>query len=345
MPSYRALLGLCVMVSMFLNAAPMVYSQGQTQPLIVRGKVTMQDGTPPPKPAGLQRICDDIQGSAPGPLTGKDGAYVWRMEVDPMRTRTCRLQADLAGYQSSSINISNLNAYLSTTTDLPTIVLYPSLPDPRTINTADADVPSKSKAAWKTAVKGIETQNLSQAEEGLKAVVEGSSKFGRGWHSLGVIYENLGELPKAQDAYQKAIEADPKSFPSYVTLAKLLLKAKDWQGAAKTADALIKMDSKQPFREVYLHQAVARFRLKDLDGAEASAKEALNPNQKQKIMRAEFVLGRIASARGDTDGARQHISKYIELEPGATDIDQIKTYLQMLGKPEGAGIDPDLEQP
>jgi tetratricopeptide (TPR) repeat protein len=267
------------------------------------------------------------------------------MDVDPMRTRTCRLQADLAGYTSSSINISNLNAYTSTTTDLQPIVLYPRLPDAQTINTVDADVPSKSKAAWKTAVKGIETQNLAEAEEGLKAVVDASPKFARGWHSLGVIYENSDKLPQAQEAYQKAIEADPKSFPSYVTLARLLLKAKDWQGAAKTADALIKIDSKQPFREIYLHQAVARFRLKDLDGAEASAKEAIRPDQKQRVMRAEFVLGRIAAARDDVEGARQHISKYIELEPGASDIAQIKAYLQILGKPEAAGVDPELEQP
>ena len=345
MVSSRVLFCLCFSVSAFLDVVQTAYSQGQAQPLIVRGKVTMQDGTPPPKPVGIQRICDDIQGSAPGPLTGKDGAYVWRMEVDPMRTRTCRLQADLAGYTSSSINISGLNAYLSTTTDLPAIVLYPSLPDPRTINTADTDVPSKSKASWKTAVKGIETQNLAQAQEGMKAVVEASPKFGRGWHSLGVIYENLGMLPDAQEAYQKAIEADPKSFPSYATLARLLLKARDWQGAAKIADALIKIDSKQPFREIYLHQAVARFRLKDLDGSEASAKEAINPNQKQKVIRAEFVLGRIAATRGDVEGARQHISKYIELEPGAADIEQIKAYLQLIGKPEAAGVDPDLEQP
>jgi tetratricopeptide (TPR) repeat protein len=341
--THRLLFGLCVITGTFPAVVQTAYSQAL--PLIVRGKVTMQDGSPPPKSVGIQRICDDIQGSAPGPLTDKNGAYVWRMEVDPMRVRTCRLQADLAGYMSSNINISNLNAYLSTTTDLPAIVLYPRLPDPRLINTADTDVPSKSKAGWKTAVKGIETGNLTEAEEGLKAAVDASPKFARGWHSLGVVYENRDKLPQAQEAYQKAIEADPKSFPSYVTLAGLLLKAKDWQGVAKMTDALIKVDSKQPFREIYLHQAVARFRLKDLDGAEASAKEAINPDQKQKVFRGEFVLGRIAAARGDVEGARQHITKYIELEPAASDLEQIKAYLQALGKPEAAGLDPELEQP
>src|SRR5215470_4275224 len=90
----------------------------QAIPLIVRGKVTMKDGSAPPKAVGVQPICSDMQGSAPGPLTGKSGDYVWRMDVDPMRTRRCWLQAELAGYVSTRIEISGLNGFTSTTVDL-----------------------------------------------------------------------------------------------------------------------------------------------------------------------------------------------------------------------------------
>src|SRR5215831_20955047 len=106
-------------------------SLSETYPLIVRGKVTMKDGAPPPKPVGIQRICTDIQGSAPGPLTGKNGDYLWRMDVDPMRTRRCWLQAELSGYVSTRIEISNLNGYTSTSVDLPPIILGPAIPDPK----------------------------------------------------------------------------------------------------------------------------------------------------------------------------------------------------------------------
>ena len=260
-----------------------------------------------------------------------------------MRTRTCRLEATLAGYASSGINISNLNGYLSTTADLPPIVLSLKL-DPRVLNTGDSDVPSKSKAAWKAAVKVLDT-DLAGASKQFQAAAEASPKFARGWHSLGIVYENLGMQDQARDAYQNAIAADPKSFASYVTLAGLQVKAKNWQGASKTAERLMKLDSKQPYREIYLYHAIARFRLKDLDGAETSAKEAVRTDQKQRFMRGEWVLGRIAQARGDLDGARQHISKYIQLEPDAADIEQIKAFLQVMGKPEGAGLDPALELP
>jgi len=313
---------------------------GQTYPLIVRGKVTMQDGTPPPKPAGIQRVCSDIQGSAPGPVTDKKGEYLWRMDVDPMRTRVCYLEARLAGYVSNRIDISNLSGVLSTTTDLQPLVLRPEIPDPRTINSSNNDIPAKSLNAWKAAMKAVDVDDLKEAEKQLQIVTEASPKFARGWHTLGIIQQALQKFPEARDSFQHAIDADPKSFGSYVMIARISIKMKDWQGAAKASDALIKADPKMTYPEVYLHQAAARLKLKDLDGAEASAKEAI---QKYQIPRAEFVLGRIAEAKGDYAAARDHISKYIALDPMARDIGLIKAYLDVVGKPEAAGIDPDLE--
>jgi hypothetical protein len=315
---------------------------GQALPLIVRGKVTMKDGAPPPASVGIQRICSDIQGSAPGPLTSKNGDYVWRMDVDPMRTRRCWLQAELAGFVSSRVEISNLNGYTSATMDLPPIILGPAIPDARTINASESDVPAKSKTAWKAAMKAVDGDNLPEAEKQLQSVVEASPKFARGWHTLGIICQAEQKLPKARDAYQHAVDADPKSYASYVTLARVLIKTKDWQNAAKVSDALIKLDPKQTYPEIYLHQSVALLKLKDLSGAEAAAKEAMRTS---KLPRAEFVLGRIAEAKGDLAGAREHITSYIAMDPMAPDIELIKSLLQVVGKPEAAGIDPDLELP
>jgi Tfp pilus assembly protein PilF len=313
----------------------------EVYPLILRGKVTMQDGSPPPKSVGIQRLCSDGMGSAPGPITNAKGEFTWRMEVDPMRTRVCRLEATLAGYTSTSIDISSLNGYTSTTFDLAPIVLHAKLTDPLTISNTEADVPGKAKNAWKAAMKGVDSGDLAEAEKQLQAVVQAAPKFGRGWHTLGIVYQTLGKLPEAQQAYTSALDADPKFVQSYAASARLAIKSKDWAGAAKTADAGVKADVKKTFPELWLHQAVARYGAKDLDGAEAAAKEALQ----QKVMRAEFVLGRIAAAKGDAAGAREHVSKYLELEPGAADAEIIRAYLQVVGKPEGAGVDPDLELP
>ncbi len=65
-----------------------VPSVAEVYPLILRGKVLTKDGSPLPKQISIQRLCSDDNGSAPGPLVDKKGDYLWRMDVDPMRTQS-----------------------------------------------------------------------------------------------------------------------------------------------------------------------------------------------------------------------------------------------------------------
>jgi tetratricopeptide (TPR) repeat protein len=131
---------------------------------------------------------------------------------------------------------------------------------------------------------------------------------------------------------------------SYVTLSRMDVLVKDWQGAETAAQGAIKLDGKKTYAEVYLHQAVARYELKDYAGAEASAKEALG-QPVNETSRAEFVLGRILDAKGDHDGARQHIAKFLKENPNTPDADLIKAYMDAIGKPEAGAVNPDLELP
>ena len=328
----RIFLGLYLCLLCLSNPAA-----GDSYQVILRGSVKMQDGSPPPKSVGIQRICSDSAGSAPGPITDRKGGFIWRLEVDPLKTRVCHLEASLPGYVSSGIDISALNG-TSTEVTLAPIVLSPRVLDPYTIVTPDNGPPSKAASAWKGAIKAIEAGNMADAATQMQAAVKAAPQFAQGWHALGVVYEQEQMKAEARDAYEKAIAADPKFLPPYVTLVRICIGSKDWQSAAKTADAMIKADSKKVFPVMYLHQAVARFQLKDLANAEMSAQEAV----RLKMIRAEFVLGRILEAKGDLNGAREHISKYIELDKNAGDIEMIKAYLENLGKGTG-GAEPALE--
>jgi len=340
------MLKICLLQSIclasFLAVQP---ATADVYPVIIKGKVTMPDGSPPPKPVGIQRICSDLTGSAPGPITNSKGEYLWRMDVDPMRTRVCRLEATLPGYVSTAVDISGLNGYNSTAIELQTIILRDRIPDPSTINFSEADVPGKARSSWKEATKAVSAANIPEAEKHLKEVTEAAPKFGRGWHTLGIVEEAGGKQDEARAAYEHAVEADPKLLISYVALARVYIRVKDWQDAAKDCDAALKLDVKRQYPEVYLHQAVAFFQLNDLSGAEVSAKQALESMPSKQGSRAEFVLGRIYDAKGDYDTARKHVQKFLDLDPMASDAGLIQAYLQLLGKPEGKGVAPDLELP
>ena len=83
---------------------------------------------------------------------------------------------------------------------------------------------------------------------------------------------------------------------------------------------------------------MARYAAKDLDGAATSAQEAI----RLKIPRAEYVYGRILEAKGDAAGAREHISKYLEIDKNAADAQAIRTHLENLGKSAPEASDPEL---
>src|ERR1700694_2065432 len=106
MAAMRAFLGGCLAASFLVSVQP---AAAEVYPLIIRGKVTMPDGSPPPFTAGIERVCSDAAGSAPGPVTAKKGEYLWRMDVDPLRSRSCFIRATHPGYTSTTIDTSALN--------------------------------------------------------------------------------------------------------------------------------------------------------------------------------------------------------------------------------------------
>jgi len=336
MAALRITLAAGFIASQLLSIQP---AAAENYPLIIKGKVTMPDGSPPPFTVGIERICSDSVGSAPGPITDKKGEYLWRMDVDPLRSRACYIHATHPGYTSTSVDISALNGYTNTSTTLETLILSGRSADPYSIVSNDSSVPSRANSSWKEAMKALDTSNFSEAATQMQAAVAAAPKFAVGWHALGVVQERQQKLAEARVAYEHAIEADPKMFAAYITLARLCLKTKDWQGAAKASDMLIKADSKKTVPEIYLHQAVARYGLKDLDGAAVSAQEAIQ----RKIPRAEYVLGRILEAKGDAAGAREHMSKYLDMDKNAPDAELIRMHLQNVGKPDAAHDEPELE--
>jgi Tfp pilus assembly protein PilF len=313
---------------------------GDTYTLILRGKVVMADGSPPPKSVGIERVCSDVQGSAPGPVTNKNGEYLWRMEVDPMLTRTCSIRATMNGYVSTQIDISAFNSY--TNPNLPALVLSARGADPNSINVLESEIPGKVQKDWKVAMKALDAGNLGEASRQIQVAVQAVPKFAQGWNSLGILAEKQNHPQEARDDYQHAAEADPKLLPAYLNLARVCIKLQDWETASKASDALLKAD-KRIFPEIYLHQAVARFELKDLAGAEASANEAIRMDSNHRMPRTEYVLARILQAKGDSAGAKDHISKYLELDPNAADVEAIKAYAQNLGKPDAQAAVPALE--
>src|SRR5262249_20273227 len=155
--------------------------------------------SPPPFTVGIERICSDDRGSAPGPITNKKGEYVWRLDVDPLNTRACFIRATHEGYASTRADISALNG-VDKNVEIKPLVIMPSVTDPYIIAVSDNDVPPAAKAGWKAAMKAVDAKNLPEAGQQIEAAVQAAPKFSRGWHALGVVYDKQRMMPKAKEA-------------------------------------------------------------------------------------------------------------------------------------------------
>ncbi len=343
---------LCLAVTMTVGALALVKpAASDTYTLIMQGNVVMVDGSPPPKTAGIERVCSDVQGSAPGPITDKKGHYLWRQDFDPMLTRVCYLQATLAGFTSTRIDISNVSLSTfgggSNEKTMPDLVLSPrdSGDAQNVVLISASDAPGKAQSLYKAALKALDANNIAEGIQQLELAVMAVPKFADGWNILGALYERQMMFMEARDALQHALAANPKLVSPYLRIARISNKLGDWDAATKAEDSLLKVD-KRFFPEIYLQQAVTRTELKDYAGAEESAKTALRLDPKhQHVNRAEYVLGRIALEKGDLAAAKQHIVSYISMDPTAPDIEKIQVELDNLGSRDTEVLKISLERP
>ncbi|MEN6601828.1 MAG: VWA domain-containing protein [Bryobacteraceae bacterium] len=319
------------------------------------GQVLMEDGSPPPKPAMIERDCGGISVIREA-STNRDGRYHFRlMEVGGLGASPlsalpasllladtrCVLRATLSGYESSIIDLSGWRP--TNDPHLPTLVLRRPRPEATFPTEAGSDVPRPARKAWVKAMKAVEAGNWPSAEQILQPVVAAHPKFARGWHLLGAMHQNQQKAGDAMDAFRKAIEADPKELGPQVMLTRLAVQIKDWETALIASEALVRADSRHRYPEAYLHNAVARYHRSDLDGAEKSAREALRLDRKRLLPRAEFVLGTVLAAKRDYQGAASHLGQYLQLEPKAADAEAVRTRIANLGKPETAAVAAQLE--
>jgi cytochrome c-type biogenesis protein CcmH/NrfG len=319
--------------------------------VIMQGNVVMVDGSPPPKTAGIERVCSDVQGSAPGPITNKKGHYLWRQDLDPMLTRVCYLQATLAGFVSTHIDISNMSISTfggnSNEKTMPDLVLSPrdSGDAGNVVLISESDAPGKARSLYKAALKALDANNTDEGIKQLELAVQAVPKFADGWNILGALYERQKMFMEARDALEHALAANPKLVSPYLRIARISNKLGDWDAATKAEDSLLKID-KRFYPEIYLQQAITRTEQKDYTGAEESAKTALSLDPKhQHVSRAEYVLGRIALEKGDLAAAKQDIVSYISMDPTAPDIEKIQVEVENLGSKDAEVLKISLERP
>ena len=310
--------------------------------VVFRGKVVMEDGSPPGRPVSIQRTCQGLDHAyVEGTVSQKTGDYFVRLDVNDFGNvfsggmagnglLQCVLEAIAPGYVSTKLDLTNW--HITMNPRLPNIVLSRAAPGIVVDPESGGGVPRSAAKPWALAIKHIDTHDWAAAEAPLRAVVEAAPKFAPAWLALGSVCEHQHKAAEARRAFERAIALNPKTLAPYLELATADSELKDWEAASKVSEALIKADAKHTFLEAYLVNAVARYQLRDFDGALARLNDMALLDKHQDFPRAEYIQGLVYEARGEFDTSAAHMRIYLEQHPHAKDYNEVSQRLANLGK-------------
>ena len=257
-------------------------------------------------------------------------------QAQTLGTIGCILRARSTGYVSSLIDLSDYR--LTRNPQLPDILLARAAASEGLEMDASAAVPKAAQKEWTSGFDALRSRNWEEAESHLRAAVQAVPRFALGWSALALASHNLHKSAEARDALQHAIELDPKSLSLRFRLMRTEMDLKDWKAAAQTAAVLTQADAGRRYQDAYLDEAVILYHLNQLDQALESASEEVRRDTRHELPRAEYILGLIYEARHEYSPAAEHMRKYLEIAPRASDAEAVRTRINNLGKPTATDV-------
>jgi len=323
------------------------------------GRVTLEDGSPPPGPVLIQRVCNGLtrteattdsrgrfsfkvdagdspskagdasQAAAPPPDVAKPmGISSQYSHPITSALRDCEVHAVLAGFRAENVSIA-----LKSTLDnprLPPMVLHPiARAVALTVSATTLAAPPGARKAYEKGLVAMGSQKWEPAAREFGTAVKLYPAFAIAWYELGAAEQKRDNLPAARDAWKAAILADPKYEKPYESLTFAADARGEWAEAEKYSRAWIELDA-EDFPVAYLFSAIANARLNRPAEAERAAREGLRLDKEGKVARLRYVLGLLLMQKGESGEAAKCFRSYLAMAPNAHDAPLVRQEVERL---------------
>lgn len=338
-------------------------------PVFLSGKVMLEDGTPPPEPATIERLCNggtprpegytdskgrfsiqlgnnmgmmpDASVSSAGDIsdiTGRSSGSSGMMNPGNQRGISerdlmgCEIRASLPGFRSQVVQLSG-RRFLDNP-DVGTIILKRLGHVEGTVTSITTlEAPKDAKKAYEKAINLLRTKKdkMPEAQKELERAVELYPRYAVAWFELGAIQERSKNDAEARKSYEMALKADAKFVKPYLQIAGIAAREQNWREVVDATDRVLKLD---PFSYpgAYFYSAVGNLNLQNFDAAEKSAREGVKQDELHRIPKLEHVLGVVLAQKNDYTGAAEHMKTYLKLMPSAQDADFVRKQLTEVEK-------------
>lgn len=336
------------------------------RPIFLSGKVMLDDGTPPPDPVVIERVCngnprpeaytdskgrfsfqlgqnqgmmpdasvssasDPGFGGRPGFDSQMGGMGVGRRGINERDLMGCELRASLAGFRSDVVNLSGHRVFDNP--DVGTIILHRlGNVEGTTISMTSLQAPKDARKAYDKAKDALRKKKTADAEKELTKAVQIYPKYAVAWFELGRLQQAQNQFAEARKSYEQSLASDSKFVSPYLQLALLAAGDGKWQEVADTSARVIQMNPFD-FPAAFFYNSVANYNLKNLDAAEKSAREVEKLDTRHQFPKAAHLLGVILAQKQDYSGAAEQLRNYLQFAPNAQDAAAVKSQLTELEK-------------
>lgn len=321
------------------------------RPIFLSGKVVLDDGTAPPEPVNIERMCNGrvrLEG-----YTDTKGRFSFQLGQNSgvLQDASMSSSDDSFGGSSSSIggtrgstggfpgmgnsrgvserdlmgceiraslpgfrsDIVNLSGRrMFDNPDVGTIVLRRiANVEGTTISMVAMQAPKNAKKSMDKARDLIKKNKLAEAQKELEKAIQLYPKYSTALFELGRLMEAQNKPEEAFKAYEQALAADPKYINPYRQIAMMYFKDQKWQEVADTTSRIVKLDPVS-YPDAYFYDSVANYYLKKYDAAETSAREVLKLDPNHRMPMVSNVLGAILIEKQDYTGAAEQLKEYVK---------------------------------
>jgi len=329
------------------------------------GNVMLDDGTPPPGPVTIERVCGGtpraqaytdqkgrfsfqvgqtagvMQDASEGgsgtsqPSAGIGGTQQAQSPNAPnTELANCDLRAVLSGFRSDTVGLGSRR--LMDDPNVGTIVLHRLAGVEGTaISITSLQAPKEARRAYDKGLQDERKNKLPEAAADFQKAVGIYPNYATAWYELGRIQQQNEQIEQARQSFAHAVAADAKFISPYLQLAELEAKAEKWTELADTTGKLLKLDAID-YPMAYFYNATANLSLGQIDAAEKSARAGEKLDTPHRYPRLERVLAAILARKKDYAGAAAHLRTYLLLAPDAEDAARMKKELGEMERLSGA---------
>ena len=198
---------------------------------------------------------------------------------------------------------------------------------PEVVHADLADVPKPAVELYNNALKLAQDGKNKAAIDKLNQAIVAHPTFMLAFNELGVQYQKINELEKADDALKTALKISPNSFAPLVNHGIVLVRLKKYADATADLRAALKENGKSAVAHFYLGRALAYLGQFDEAITELDAAVTLGGEQMKEAHR---YLGAIYHARGETAKAVAQLETYLKIAPKADDADAVRQLIKQL---------------